>query len=223
MERKTIKIRKVEPVTHNVKRFTLDRPDGIKFVSGQAAEVSVNKPKWDNEKRPFTFTSLAQWDFLEFTIKIYPDHHGVTEQLGMLVAGDELIIHDIFGTIHYVDEGVFIAGGAGVTPFISIIRQLEHDNKIGSNTLLFSNQTTSDIILRDEFDRMLGNRFINIITNERTDQYHNGRIDADFLSKNVKDFSKYFYLCGPDPMVESLQKTLLTLGANQSKIVIEQF
>lgn len=223
MEKKIIRIRKVESVTHNVRRFTLDRPDGIEFVSGQAAEVSVNKPGWEGELRPFTFTSLAHWDFLEFTTKIYPDHHGVTGQLGKLVAGDELIIHDVFGTIHYVQEGTFIAGGAGVTPFISIFRQLQHDGKLGSNRLIFSNRTTKDIILKEEFEKMPGARFINVISDENTEKYYNGRIDAEFLLSTVKDFSGYFYICGPDAMVEGLQRTLVELGASESRIIIEQF
>ncbi|HZY79135.1 MAG TPA: FAD-binding oxidoreductase [Cyclobacteriaceae bacterium] len=223
MEKKIVKISKVEPVTHNVKRFTLGRPAGIEFISGQAADVSINKPNWDNEKRPFTFTSLGDSDFLEFTIKIYNDHHGVTEQLGKLVAGDEIIIHDVFGTILYKDEGTFIAGGAGITPFISIFRQLQKDKRLGANSLIFANQTTKDIIMREEFEEMLGDRFINIIEKEKTDRYYNGMISPDFLKKTVKDLSRYFYICGPDPMVEAIKKMLLELGTPEAKIVIEQF
>jgi ferredoxin-NADP reductase len=54
-----------------------------------------------------------------------------------LHAGDELILHDIWGAIHYKGEGTFIAGGAGVTPFIAIFRQLQKDGKIGNNKLIF--------------------------------------------------------------------------------------
>ncbi|MCK7517280.1 MAG: hypothetical protein MZV64_05925 [Ignavibacteriales bacterium] len=44
---------------------------------------------------------------------------------------NELILHDVFGAINYKGEGVFIAGGAGVTPFISIFRYLQSKNEIG--------------------------------------------------------------------------------------------
>lgn len=50
---------------------------------------------------------------------------GVTNELLSLKAGDNLIVNDIFGAIHYKGEGTFIAGGAGVTPFISIFRDLK--------------------------------------------------------------------------------------------------
>lgn len=223
MEKQIVKILHAEYVTHNVRRFRLERPSAVTFVPGQAADVSINKPKWSEEKRPFTFTGLTHWDHLEFTIKIYSDHHGVTEQLGRLNAGDELIIHDVFGAIHYIDEGVFIAGGGGVTPFIAIFRQLEHEKRLGNNMLLFSNNTVSDIILKDEFEKMLGSRFVNTLTEKPAPGYDNRKIDADYLREKIKDLSRYFYICGPDPMVEAVKKALLSLGVADKKIVIEQF
>jgi predicted ferric reductase len=57
-------------------------------------------------------------------IKIYLDHEGVTNKLGSLNAGAELILHDVFGAIQYKGPGVFIAAGAGITPFIAILRSL---------------------------------------------------------------------------------------------------
>ncbi|MEO8414268.1 MAG: flavodoxin reductase, partial [Ginsengibacter sp.] len=76
------------------------------------------------EKRPFTFTSLNENPYLEFTIKRYEDHHGITDKMHQLMPGDELIISDVWGAIEYKGPGYFIAGGAGITPFISILRQL---------------------------------------------------------------------------------------------------
>jgi predicted ferric reductase len=61
---------------------------------------------------------------LEFTIKIYDSHKQVTKELAKLKHGDELIIRDVWGAIEYKGE-VFIAGGAGVTPFIAIFRKLQ--------------------------------------------------------------------------------------------------
>src|SRR5919106_6867401 len=97
----TVQILKVEPVTHDVRRFTLRKPDGYRFEPGQATLVSVNRAGWEKKKRPFTFTSLNEWPDLELTTKIYPDHQGVTEQLGKLEAGDGLLIEDPWGTIQY--------------------------------------------------------------------------------------------------------------------------
>jgi ferredoxin-NADP reductase len=140
MDPAIVRILGAEMVTHNVRRFKVERPDGLNFIPGQAADVSVNTPEMKKEIRPFTFTGLNDWDHLEFTIKIYNDHDGVTNHLGKVKPGDELIINGVFGAIHYAGEGLFIAGGAGVTPFISIFRQLKKENKIGNNALIFFKQ-----------------------------------------------------------------------------------
>jgi ferredoxin-NADP reductase len=77
-----VEILKVEPVTHNVRRFTVRKPQDYRFEPGQATLVSIDRPDWQKKKRPFTFTSLNDWPDLEFTTKIYPDHHGVTKIQG---------------------------------------------------------------------------------------------------------------------------------------------
>lgn len=222
-EEHEVKILKIENVTHNVKRFTLTKPGTYEFTPGQATDVVIDLPSWKTERRPFTFTSLNEWDTLEFTIKIYDDHNGVTNQLGKLKPGDQLIIHDVWGAIHYKGEGVFIAGGAGVTPFIAILRHLHHEHKIGNNQLIFSNRTVKDIILKDEFEHMLGDHFINTITNEKTDKYDNEKIDKSYLKRKVNDLNQYFYICGPDAMVEDIHRDLLDLGVKEDKIVTEEF
>lgn len=222
-EEHVVKILKIENVTHNVKRFTLTKPGNYIFTPGQATDIVINLPEWKNERRSFTFTCLNDWDHLEFTIKIYDDHEGVTHKLGTLHVGDELILHDVWGAIEYKGEGVFIAGGAGVTPFIAIFRQLYKDKKIGNNKLLFSNRTTKDIILEEEFTKMLGDNFINTITEEKTGKFDHHIIDENYLKEKIKNFDQYFYICGPDPMIESIKEKLLKLGVKEDKIVVEQF
>ena len=93
-------------------------------ITGKLDDLSFYKEGWKDNKHPFTFTGLPIDDYLEFTIKTYPKHKGVTNELLHLKINDELILHDVFGAINYKGEGVFIAGGAGVTPFISIFRYL---------------------------------------------------------------------------------------------------
>lgn len=220
-ESHVVKIIATEKVTHDVRRFTLEKPDGYAFIPGQATEVAINRDKWKDERRPFTFTALNDWDHLEFTIKIYDDHEGVTHQLGQLKAGDELILHDVWGAINYKGEGTFIAGGAGITPFIAILRQLHQDGKVGNNQLLFSNKKEEDIILKDELSGILGKNFINTLTQEDIPGYEHRKIDQDFLKDHIKDFNQHFYICGPDPMVQAIQKELQYLGAKDAVITVE--
>ncbi len=217
-----VKILSVTPVTHDVRAFRLAKPEGYRFEPGHATDVSINKDNWKDEKRPFTFTSLNEWPYLEFTIKIYSDHDGVTNQLGKLQAGDELIIGDVWGAISYRGEGYFIAGGAGITPFIAILRQLYKDHKIKGNQLFFSNKTARDIILQEELDKILGGNAHYILTQENNGSARGQHIDKDFLSREIADFTRPFYICGPDKMVSDLTATLTKLGAKPEGLVFEK-
>jgi len=217
-----VKILSVKPVTHNVRSFRFEKPAGYTFHPGQATEVSINKEGWKEEKRPFTFTSLNDWPHLEFTIKIYSDHKGVTNELGSLKAGDELIIRDVWGAIAYKGEGYFIAGGAGITPFIAILRQLKKDNKIGSNQLYFSNKTENDIILHNELDEILDKNAHYIVTDSKDPKFKKSYINKEFLEQEIKDFKKPFYICGPNKMVSDINNLLTGLGASPESVVFEK-
>ena len=222
-EEHIVKILETENITHNVKRFKLSKPDSYTFKPGQATDIVINLPEWKKERRPYTFTSLNDWNNLEFIIKIYDDHDGVTHQLGKLHAGDELILHDVFGAINYKGEGVFIAGGAGVTPFIAIFRYLQSKNEIGNNKLIFANKTKADIILEQEFKKLLGNNFINILSDEKIDGYANGQITEDFIKANSGGTNQIFYVCGPPPMMDAIEKQLANLHVDENSIVKEAF
>jgi ferredoxin-NADP reductase len=221
MEEHIVRILSVDQVTHDVKRFWVEKPAGYTFIPGQATEVSINTPSLKDEKRPFTFTSLNRESYLEFTIKIYSSHNGVTNALGRAKPGDELIIRDVWGAISYKGKGVFIAGGAGITPFISIFRDLRTRNEISGNRLIFANKTKADIILEKELSNMLGKDFINILSDEMADSYHHGMITADFLKASISDFSSNFYICGPPPMIDAVKDQLSKLGAGDNSITIE--
>lgn len=218
-----VKILAIESVTHNVKSLKVEKPKGYSFIPGQATDVAINKPDFVDQKRSFTFTALNDWDHLEFTIKIYNDHNGVTKEIGKLNVGEELIIDDPWGAINYKGEGTFIAGGAGVTPFIAILRDLKNKNELKSNKLIFANKTSKDIILKNEFERLLGNNFINILSDEKTDQYKFGFITKEFLQSVLNNLNQFFYLCGPDPMIELVEKILGELNVDKNSIVKEKF
>jgi len=222
MEKHIVKVLKTAFVTHNVKRFTVEKPKGFKFISGQATDVSINKPGFEKELRPFTFTCLNTDDHLEFTIKIYKERKGVTNELGHVKEGDELILHEVFGAINYKGPGVFIAGGAGITPFISILRQLKKDNKLTGNVLLFANKTEQDVILKDELDEMLGQNHIDVIANPAAPGATGSHIDKNLISQYLTAKTEYAYICGPDEFVADMKRYLLELGLKEEQIVIEQ-
>lgn len=223
------KILMTEFVTHDVKRYILEKPHGYVFEPGQATELSIDHPQFLNEKRPFTFTSLNDDKVLEFVIKKYavddyPNHHGFTEKLDQLKPGADLLLRQPWGTINYEGPGVFIAGGAGITPFIAILRMLQQRNQIADQTLIFSNKKSRDVILEKEFRHMFsdqGKLFLTLTREKKPDLYEFGRINQDFLTNKIDDFSQKFYVCGPPSMVKSIRQTLKELGADSQEIVFE--
>lgn len=218
-----VKIQKIQEVTHNVLQIRADKPEVLDFTPGQATEVAINQPDWREEGRPFTFTSLPEDPFIEFTIKTYTDHEGVTNELRKLDVGNELILKDVFGAIHYEGPGVFIAGGAGVTPFISIFKFLEKQGDISGNRLLFANKTHEDIILKSYFDTLLGQDFINVLSDEKYGDYASGYIDAELLSRYINIARDRVYLCGPEAMMESVEAALGSIGFPRDRLIREDF
>lgn len=223
-------IREIESVTHDVHRIVATKPAGYDFKPGQATEVAVATDGWRDAERPFTFTSLTRDPMLEFTIKIYPEREGVTDRIGDLEPGDSLLIEEPFGAIQYRGKGTFLAGGAGITPFIAIIRQLHADGDLEGHRLLFVNHRREDVILRGEMRRLFGDDCQFLLSAKDADS-HVGvgddyligcRIDRQFLKTQVTDFKQYFYVCGPPQMVTETSDALVDLGADKDRIVIEQ-
>lgn len=176
----------------------------------------------EEEIRPFTFTAVTRQPYLEFTIKRYPDHHGVTDKLHQLTPGDELIIGDSWGAIDYKGPGYFIAGGAGITPFIAILRTLYDEHNTAGNKLFFSNKTEEDIIYKEELLKILGENVVFILTREKNASYPHGRIDEKFVKEHIPDAGRHFYVCGPDPMVAELVSVIQKAGASPDALVFEK-
>jgi ferredoxin-NADP reductase len=221
MKKHHVKIKIMEHATHDTLRIVTEKPNDYNFIPGQATDIAINKNGWQNEKRPFTFTSRPTDDFLEFIIKTYPSHDGATDKLLDMHVGDELILHDVFGSIRYRGEGVFIAGGAGVTPFIAMLRELKQRHVSHKNSMIFANKTQADIILKEELEELLDNRIVHILSEEKTKEFATGFITEAFLKTHISNPDQYVYVCGPMPMMEAVEKQLRNMGVDDSKVVKE--
>ncbi len=218
-----VSIKSIEHITHDVLHVQIEKPINFTYVPGQAVDISINKPEWENVKSCFTFTSLPEDSDLEFTIKTYPSRNRVTNQLLSAKPGDEIFVYKPFGDIRFKGDGIFIAGGAGITPFIAIFKMLEKDNIIANNKLIFANKKCEDIIMKDYFDKLLGDNFINVLSEEDHEGYEKGYITADIIKKEMDETVKFYYLCGPKPMMEAVEKQLVSLGVLGEQIVKEGF
>ena len=211
-----------EFVTHDVKRFIVTRPEDFTFTPGEGVELAIDEPQWRDEGRPFTPTSLADDRVIEFIIKGYPEHGGVTQALHALNPGARLSMSTPFGTIRHHGPGTFIAGGAGITPFIAILRELARKGELEGNRLIFANKSAADIICEKELRHYLGDRCHLICTSADTPGYEHRRIDLAYLSGIIDDFGQNFYLCGPPGFMKAVTQALEALGADPQALVFEQ-
>lgn len=210
-------------VTHDVKRFIVNKPARFSVAPGQGVELAINRPGLSEKRRPFTPTGLAADRVLEFTIKGYADHaDGVTRLLHQLEPGAELLMSEPFGTISYQGPGVFIVGGAGITPFLAILRDLARRGELERQTLIFSNKAPSDVICEKELRYLLGERCQLLCTGVEAPGYAHRRVDRAYLEANISDFDQHFYVCGPPPFMDGVNAALTDLGAKAESLVFER-
>ncbi|HEY4198430.1 MAG TPA: flavodoxin reductase, partial [Mucilaginibacter sp.] len=127
-----------------------------------------------------------------------------------------------FGSIAYKGPGVFIAGGAGITPFISIFRELKQQSKLDGNTLLFANRKLEDIILKAELTAMLGKNHVDVLDIPQAPNTPARHIDKELLNQHLGNDATYYYICGPDKFTAIMINNLQELGVKDSQIVFEQ-
>ncbi|WP_428513119.1 FAD-binding oxidoreductase [Roseovarius sp.] len=217
----TLTLQSQENVTHDTHRYVFDRPEGFEFQPGQAAELAMCRDGWQEEGRPFTFTSLPADSHLEFTIKSYPSHDGVTEKLPDLAPGEHVTLDGPFGAITDEGPGLFLAAGAGVTPFIAILRKRAKEGDLDGCQLIFSNSKEKDIILRDEWQGMDGLKVDHVLSDEDVSGLHHGKVDKAFLEAHA-NLSGQVYICGPQGYVDAMRDAVKELGVPGDRIHTEE-
>lgn len=216
----TLTITSLSPVTHDTWHLVCDRPAGFDFEAGQATHMALDRDGWRDEDRPFTMTSQPEDEAVEFVIKSYPDHYGVTKQIPDLKPGDAFIAEDPAGAITDHGQGVFLAAGAGVTPFIPLLDKHAKEGVTGDR-LIFANKTDRDIILKDKWDAMDGLRATYVISDQPDTDHLKGQIDREMLQDLLDDLGQTFYICGPKPFVNAMRDALTDLSVPKDKMVIE--
>jgi len=209
----TSSIIKVCDQTHDVKSFQLTKPQDFTFIPGQYCMVS-----YKGLTRPFTFTSIPSDEYIELTIKKMAVF---TSKLFTLEAGDEVGIAGPHGDElnfepNIKDDVVFVAGGSGITPFISAIRYAKHMKMPNNLILLYANRTQKDIILKKELEESA--KVVHILSNEDWEG-ETGYVDADIIRRHVEDpKSKLWFVCGPPPMTAGVKNTLTDMGIENIRI-----
>jgi ferredoxin-NADP reductase len=223
----TLTLQDIRHVTHDTVHLTFDRPEGYDFRAGQANRWGLDVEGMRDAAKPFTITSLPDEPRLEFVVKTYPvaqhpEHDGVTERIGKMEAGERIFVGDPYGDIRDEGPGVFVAGGAGVTPFIPILKARRREGTLGGCTLLYSNKAERDIILRETWDAMeadgLAVRYT--VTEEEDGPFPKRQTDAALI-RETTGLDHRFYVCGPPPMMKAVIADLRDAGVPDDRITVE--
>lgn len=216
-----IELLETVPLTPDTAHYIFSKPDGYDFQPGQATDLAIDRDGWRDEDRPFMFTSDPEAPVLSFVIKSYPDHDGVTKELPDLRPGDTVKIGNPWGAIEDKGPGVFIAGGAGITPFLGILRNRARRGELDGCHLIFANETPEDIILHPLWEGLDTLRVTYVVSEDARNGQREGRIDANFLDDVVDDWDGRFYVCGPPAMEEAVIDILQLRGVSDDRLIRE--
>lgn len=195
------------------------------FKPGQFCFLRLNRNKL-YARHPFTISSAPEDKYLNFTIK---NTGRFTQTASELKEGEEIIIDGPLGIFTLEDikkDLVFIAGGVGITPFMSIIKHMVRREAKNDITLLYGSRTERDIIFKKELENINEDwlKKVFVLSGESSDRYEEGYIDKEIIEKYVKDTNNaVFYICGPEPMKNKIEEILKEMGVKKQNIKIESF
>jgi propane monooxygenase reductase component len=223
------------PVTHDMRHLVVQlvEPEEIKFFPGQYVDITL--PGTDTT-RSFSMANISSRDSgqLEFVIKCYPDgrfsHHLANE----LSVGDRLDVVGPFGvfTLREGREGnlVFVGGGAGMAPILSVLRSLVDRGITRKATYYYGARTRRDLCFDDELraleQSLPGFRYVPALSEPVEGDGWDGEVGliTDVVRRHETDLADAdAYVCGPPPMVEAAMVVLADLGAPEKRIYYDKF
>jgi len=191
--------------------------------AGQFLFVKFPGDKTLNEAHPFTISSAPHEDVLLITVKASGDF---TRHLFQnLKEGMEAIVEGAYGMFDYHSGGsrqIWVAGGIGITPFLSFLRDLKTD--LQHDVLFYYTvRHEEEAVFADEIHEIV-KKHPRLKAHVRFSSVH-GSLSVGEISKNAGgDLSNHHvYMCGPVPMVQSFEKKFLEAGIPAGNIHYEEF
>ena len=226
--------------TAAVRTFRLATPDGgsipFTFRAGQFLNLVVDIDG-KHFSRSYTIASPPTRDsYIELTIK-REDNGQVSRFLhDMPISGQTVTVSAPAGRFSFdplavQETGVLlIAGGVGITPVMSILRDLTDRCWPGKIDLVFTVRTSTDVIFAEEL-HLLASRYPNLhihftVTRDVAGEWsgHRGRITRDLLRAAIPDLTdRPAFICGPDAMAKAAREELLSIGVLAERIKLESF
>jgi ferredoxin-NADP reductase len=226
-----------EEVAEGTMAFHFEKLPGFEFKPGQTTDLTLlNPPETDAEGniRTFSIASAPFEDQLMFVTRMRDA--AFKRSLRKLPLGTVVRMEPASGsfTLHKnsAKPAVFLAGGIGITPFSSILRQAAHDRSPHTLYLFYSNHRPEDApflqILEDLQKTNPNFRFVPTMTDmprsKKSWTGETGRIDKAMLSRHLKDLQgPIYYIAGPPAMVSGLRSMLVAAGIDEDDIRTEEF
>lgn len=216
-----VKIREVRQIAEKTFAISLERPYGFMFRAGQYFKITLPAGR-----KYFCFVSSPNDDkILKFAFR-----EGVSEfkkNLLKMALGTEIEIAGPWGDMTLPDnpsrQMVFIAGGIGITPFMSMLQLVLENDLPYQIVLLYSNPAKEQTAFFEELSA-LPVEVIFSMTDDPNWQGEKARLDADFIKKYIPNFTEpIYYVAGPPGMVNSMVEILNNLGIPPPQIKFEQF
>lgn len=234
--RKAYLVEKVIPERGNAWTVVL-RPDnhkGFRFQPGQFAWITAWVSPFKDHEHPFSFSSSAEDQTqLTFTIKELGDF---TKRVKNLSQGQRVYVDGPFGAFSvdrhlHAQEFVFIAGGIGITPIMSMLRTLADRMDKRPLTLIYANKTLETATFLEEIDELVKKLNIKVVHVLESPpegwQGEKGFVNADILKRNLPAKSNRnemeIFLCGPGPMMDAVEKALVLLEIPMGDFHSERF
>jgi ferredoxin-NADP reductase len=237
MADKTTKLIRSEQIAEGTSAFHLERPLGFDYEAGQTIDLTLIDPTdmdAEGPVRTFSLVSAPHEKDLMFATRMRDTAFKRT--IAAAKAGLEISWDGPYGsfTLHKnaSKPAVFLAGGIGITPFMSIIKDAVHKNLPHEMYLFHSNNRPEDSPFFGEvttIDHSTPNfHFIPTMTTmEKSSQKWNGEtgfITAEMIQKQIGDLSKpIYYLAGPPGFVSAMRTMLKNAGADEDNIKFEEF
>lgn len=212
--------------------LTPGRGGVLDFSAGQFVWLNVGHNPFSLHENPFSIASPpASKDRLSFVIKEVGDF---TRSIGGIEPGTLAYVDGPHGNLTIQGRSgsgiAMIAGGVGIAPLLSILRQLHQARDSRPVVLLYGNRVRDQIVYADELLQMQKHLDLRIehVLGEPSEDWsgRTGIIDASSVKDSLTqpDAEKWLYfVCGPLPMIESVEATLLAMGVPSKQIVSERF
>jgi ferredoxin-NADP reductase len=237
MAGQTSKLMRREEVAEGTMAFHFEKPSGFNFKAGQFADVTLtDPPETDAEGNTRTF-SIASPPFeneLVFTTRMRDT--AFKRSLKKVPLSTEVKIKSASGsfTLHKnrAKPAVFLAGGIGITPFLSIVRQADRDRLPHKLDLFYSNRRPEDAAFLGTLQTLETTnphfRLICTMTemskSKKEWKGETALIDKEMLSRHLTILQgPIYYLAGPPTMVAAMQQTLVKAGVEEDDIRTEEF